>query len=98
VALVPVDSATPSPFSSTLLFSYVGNFLYDGDAPLAERRAQALVLDQAELRSLLGEAELRQLFDAETIESAEREYFAIAYACTSGSTPCTANTLTAGEL
>ncbi|HKY35730.1 MAG TPA: DEAD/DEAH box helicase [Polyangiaceae bacterium] len=73
VALVPVDSATPSPFSSTLLFSYVGNFLYDGDAPLAERRAQALVLDQAELRSLLGEAELRQLFDAETIESVERE-------------------------
>lgn len=73
VALVPVDSQSPSPFANTLLFSYVGNFIYDGDAPLAERRAQALVLDQAELRGLLGEAELRELFDAETIESVERD-------------------------
>jgi ATP-dependent Lhr-like helicase len=73
VALVPVDSQSPSPFASTLLFSYVGNFIYDGDAPLAERRAQALVLDQAELRGLMGEAELRELFDPETIESVERD-------------------------
>jgi ATP-dependent Lhr-like helicase len=73
ITLVPVDSTSPSPFASTLLFSYVGNFIYDGDAPLAERRAQALVLDQAELRGLLGEAELRELFDAETIESVERD-------------------------
>jgi ATP-dependent helicase Lhr and Lhr-like helicase len=73
VTLVPVDSTSPSPFASTLLFSYVGNFIYDGDAPLAERRAQALVLDQAELRGLLGEAELRELFDAETIASVERD-------------------------
>jgi ATP-dependent helicase Lhr and Lhr-like helicase len=73
IALVPVDSQSPSPFASTLLFSYVGNFIYDGDAPLAERRAQALVLDQAELRGLMGEAELRELFDAETIESVERD-------------------------
>ncbi len=73
VALVPVDAPSPSPFASTLLFSYVGNFIYDGDAPLAERRAQALVLDQAELRGLLGEAELRELFDPETIESVERD-------------------------
>jgi ATP-dependent Lhr-like helicase len=73
VNLVPVESRSPSPFAGTLLFSYVGNFIYDGDAPLAERRAQALVLDQAELRELLGEAELRELFDADTIESVERD-------------------------
>lgn len=73
VALVPIESTSPSPFASTLLFSYVGNFIYDGDAPLAERRAQALVLDQAELRGLLGEAELRELFDADTIASVERD-------------------------
>jgi ATP-dependent Lhr-like helicase len=73
VALVPVDAQSPSPFASTLLFSYVGNFIYDGDAPLAERRAQALVLDQAELRGLLGEAELRELFDPDTIASVERD-------------------------
>ncbi|HET9960584.1 MAG TPA: DEAD/DEAH box helicase, partial [Polyangiaceae bacterium] len=73
VELVPIESRSPSPFASTILFSYVGNFLYDGDAPLAERRAQALVLDQAELRELLGEAELRELFDADTIASVERD-------------------------
>lgn len=73
VTLVPIESTSPSPFASTLLFSYVGNFIYDGDAPLAERRAQALVLDQAELRGLLGEAELRELFDADTIASVERD-------------------------
>jgi len=73
ITLVPVDAQSPSPFASTLLFSYVGNFIYDGDAPLAERRAQALVLDQAELRGLLGEAQLRELFDPETIAAVERD-------------------------
>jgi ATP-dependent helicase Lhr and Lhr-like helicase len=63
VRLVTVDTATPSPFSSSLLFGYVANYLYDGDAPLAERRAQALSVDQAQLRELLGEAELRELLD-----------------------------------
>ena len=60
-----VDSETPSPFAASLLFSYVANFLYDGDAPLAERRAQALAVDQAQLRELLGDAELRELLDAD---------------------------------
>jgi ATP-dependent Lhr-like helicase len=63
IRLVTVDTATPSPFSSSLLFGYVANYLYDGDAPLAERRAQALSVDQAQLRELLGEAELRELLD-----------------------------------
>ena len=56
-------SATPSPFAAALLFGYVANYIYDGDAPLAERRAQALTIDQAQLRELLGEAELRELLD-----------------------------------
>jgi ATP-dependent Lhr-like helicase len=73
IELVPVESHSPSPFASTLLFSYVGNFIYDGDAPLAERRAQALTLNHAELRELLGEAELRELFDPEVIASVERD-------------------------
>ena len=62
-----VDSAMPSPFASALLFGYVANYIYDGDAPLAERRAQALAIDQAQLRELLGEAELRELLDADAI-------------------------------
>ena len=50
----------------------MANFIYDGDAPLAERRAQALSVDQAQLKELLGEAELRELLDARAIEELER--------------------------
>jgi ATP-dependent Lhr-like helicase len=68
-----VDSRTPSPFGSALLFNYVANYIYDGDAPLAERRAQALAVDQAQLRELVGEAELRDLLDVGAIEATEGE-------------------------
>jgi ATP-dependent Lhr-like helicase len=66
-----VETRKPSPFASSLLFSYVANFLYDGDAPLAERRAQALTIDQDQLRELLGEADLRELLDADAIAAVE---------------------------
>ncbi|AFL87057.1 Lhr-like helicase [Terriglobus roseus DSM 18391] len=68
-----VDSRTPSPFASALLFSYVANYIYDGDAPLAERRAQALSIDQDQLRELLGDADLRELLDANAIEETEEQ-------------------------
>ncbi len=68
-----VESRTPSPFASALLFSYVANFMYEGDAPLAERRAQALTLDHAQLRALLGEPELRELLDADAIVEVEAQ-------------------------
>lgn len=73
LALRTVDTRRASPFAAALLFGYAGNFIYDGDAPLAERRARALSLDHAQLRDLLGEAELRELLDAEAIETTERE-------------------------
>jgi len=63
-----VQTKTASPFASSVLFNYVGNFLYDGDAPLAERRAQTLALDHAQLRELLGAAELRELLDATAVD------------------------------
>jgi ATP-dependent Lhr-like helicase len=66
-----VETRKPSPFAASLLFSYVANFLYDGDAPLAERRAQALTIDQDQLRELLGEADLRELLDANAIADVE---------------------------
>jgi len=66
-----VETRKPSPFAASLLFSYVANFLYDGDAPLAERRAQALTIDQDQLRELLGEADLRELLDADAIGEVE---------------------------
>ncbi len=62
-----VDTTTPSPFASSLLFSFIGNFIYDEDAPAAERRAQALTIDHAQLRELLGEVELRKLLDPEVV-------------------------------
>jgi ATP-dependent helicase Lhr and Lhr-like helicase len=66
-----VETPKPSPFAASLLFSYVANFVYDGDAPLAERRAQALTIDQDQLRELLGEADLRELLDADAIAEVE---------------------------
>ena len=68
-----IDSRVPSPFAASLLFSYVANYIYDGDAPLAERRAQALSVDQAQLRELLGDAELRELLDGDAIVAIERQ-------------------------
>jgi len=73
IRVATVDSDTPSPFAASLLFSYVASFLYDGDAPLAERRAQALAVDQSQLRELVGDAEMRELLDAESIEAVERQ-------------------------
>jgi ATP-dependent Lhr-like helicase len=70
---VTVDSTVASPFASALLFGYVANYIYNGDAPLAERRAQALSIDQAQLRELLGEAELRELLDADALAEVERQ-------------------------
>ena len=73
IKTVTADSSIPSPFASALLFGYVANYIYDGDAPLAERRAQALSIDQAQLRELLGEAELRELLDADALADVERQ-------------------------
>jgi ATP-dependent Lhr-like helicase len=67
------DSRSPSPFAASLLFSYVANYIYDGDAPLAERRAQALSIDQEQLRELLGDADLRELLDVGAIEEVEEQ-------------------------
>jgi ATP-dependent Lhr-like helicase len=69
--LATVDTQAPSPFAASLLFGYVANYLYDGDAPLAERRAQALAVDQRQLRELLGEAELRELIDRQALADVE---------------------------
>jgi len=72
VRLVEVETQRPSPFARSLLFGYVGTFLYEGDAPLAERRAAALALDSTLLAELLGRVELRELLDADVIAETER--------------------------
>jgi ATP-dependent Lhr-like helicase len=73
IRVVTADTRKPSPFAGSLLFRYVANFIYDGDAPLAERRAQALSIDQSQLRELLGEPELRELLDPAALERTELE-------------------------
>ncbi|MFE7648569.1 ATP-dependent helicase [Streptomyces phaeoluteigriseus] len=73
VRLVEVTTQEPSPFARSLLFGYVAQFLYEGDSPLAERRAAALSLDSRLLAELLGQAELRELLDAEVLTELERE-------------------------
>ena len=65
--LVEVETPTPSPFAASLLFGYVGAFMYEGDSPLAERRAAALSLDSMLLAELLGRVELRELLDPQVI-------------------------------
>ncbi len=68
-----VDTAAASPFSRSLMFAYVADNLYDGDAPAAERRARALSIDRHLLRELLGQEDLRSLLDAQTMEDVEAE-------------------------
>ena len=73
IRIVEVETATPSPFGKSLLFRYVGAFMYEGDAPLAERRAQALSLDTALLAELLGTDGLRELLDPLVVAETERD-------------------------
>jgi len=73
VTVVDVATTSPSPFARSLLFGYVAQFVYEGDSPIAERRAAALSLDQGLLAELLGRAELRELLDPEVLAEVEAE-------------------------
>ncbi|MEU4469891.1 ATP-dependent helicase [Micromonospora sp. NPDC023888] len=73
VRLVEVETSAPSPFARSLLFGYVGAFLYEGDAPLAERRAAALALDSTLLGELLGRVDLRELLDPTVLAETDRQ-------------------------
>jgi ATP-dependent helicase Lhr and Lhr-like helicase len=73
VRIVDVETQQPSPMARSLLFGYIGQFMYEGDQPLAERRAAALALDSTLLAELLGTAELRELLDPDAIDEIEAE-------------------------
>ncbi len=73
IQIVEVTTERASPFAQTLLFGYVAAFLYEGDTPLAERRASALTLDPTLLAELLGRAELRELLDPAVLEQIDLE-------------------------
>lgn len=57
IQISDVTTTTPSPFAASLLFGYVAEFMYQSDAPLAERRASVLSLDSELLRNLLGQVD-----------------------------------------
>ncbi|HSN42469.1 MAG TPA: crosslink repair DNA glycosylase YcaQ family protein, partial [Propionibacteriaceae bacterium] len=76
IATVQVETPTPSPFAGSLMFGYVAQFLYEGDSPLAEKRAAALSLDPTLLGELLGTSEglaLRDLLDPAALTTTEAE-------------------------
>ena len=73
VRVLETETATPSPFAASMLFGYVGAFMYEGDSPLAERRAAALSLDATLLAELLGRVELRELLDPEVVATTGRQ-------------------------
>ena len=73
VRVVPVETRRASPFAQSLLFGWIAVYMYEGDAPLAERRAAALALDRDLLRDLMGAEELRELLDPEVIAELELE-------------------------
>ncbi|MGP3535923.1 DNA glycosylase AlkZ-like family protein [Microbacterium sp. RD1] len=73
IRLVETTTSSPSPYARDLLFGYVGAFMYEGDSPLAERRAAALSVDPALLSELLGKVEMRELLDPDVIAQFVRE-------------------------
>jgi len=73
IRVTTIESAKPSPFASALLFSYIANYIYEGDAPLAERRAQALSIDQSQLEQILGNTDFRELLDRSAMDEVEAQ-------------------------
>jgi ATP-dependent Lhr-like helicase len=73
VVVDSVETRSASPFARSLVFAYVAAFIYEQDAPLAERKAQALTVDRELLAELLGQAELRELLDPEVLAEIERD-------------------------
>ena len=73
VRVAEVDVDRPSPFARSLMFDFIASFMYEYDAPLAEKRAVALALDRSLLADLLGEPEFRELLDPEVVASVEAD-------------------------
>ena len=71
ITVTTIVSTKPSPFASALLFNYIANYVYEGDAPLAERRAQALSIDQSQLEEILGSVDFRELLDRAALDEVE---------------------------
>ncbi|MDQ3871333.1 MAG: DEAD/DEAH box helicase [Chloroflexota bacterium] len=85
IRVISVETARASPFAGSLLFDYIATYMYEGDAPLLDRRAQALSLDRDLLRELLGAEELRELLDPDALAELELELQSLTEARAAGS-------------
>ena len=56
-------TTVPSPFAAPLVFGYLGEHLYEGDLPHAERQASLLAVDPALLSELLGGGTVEEVLD-----------------------------------
>ena len=97
IRIEPATTDAASPFARSLVFDYVAAFLYEGDAPLAERKAQALTLDRGLLRELIGGGELRDLLDLEVLDEVEAELPAARRRVARRATPTRSTTCCAGS-
>ena len=73
IRAITVDVERPSPYATALLFGYVATVMYGEDAPLAERRAHALAIDESQLRALLGETAFQDLLDPKVMAEVHAE-------------------------
>src|SRR5215211_8255750 len=73
VRVATVDTDHASPFAQSLLLQWLAVSMYEGETPLAERRADALALDRDLLRELLGTEDLRELLDPAALDDVELE-------------------------
>ncbi len=73
IRVTEVELAGPSPFATSLMFDFLASFMYEYDAPAAEKRATALTLDRTLLLELLGDPQFRDLLDPDVIAQVELE-------------------------
>ena len=67
IKMSEVRTAAPSPFAAPLVFGYLGEHLYEGDLPHAERQASLLSVDPALLGELLGTGAVEDVLDTEVV-------------------------------
>jgi ATP-dependent Lhr-like helicase len=73
IEMVEIERQTPSPFAAAFQFSFIASFLYDYDAPAAERAAQLLAVNREVLAGVLSPAEAARIIRPEAVESTEAE-------------------------
>lgn len=72
IAVVPVETAVPSPFAASLLLGFIGAYMYEGETPRAERRGALLGVNRDLLREVIGSEQLRSLLDRRAIDEVHR--------------------------